>query len=153
MTLRPKVRPLVTLVVSLAIGGSPALVNALTSSDPDAASLFGATQISSTQQTSGTATLSLATASVGADALRDASGNIGVNVAAGALNAQANEIALISAPSSDINTFQDTHAAASIHGSGSATLAAGSLVKANGNIGLNIVSGVGNAQSNALAIR
>ncbi|MGA7780345.1 MAG: hypothetical protein WCA85_21915 [Paraburkholderia sp.] len=152
MKLRPKARPLITLFVSLAIGASPALVNALTSSDPDAAALFGAMQLSSTQQTTGTATVSLATASVGADALRDASGNIGVNVTAGALNAQANQIALIGAPSADINTFQDTRAAASINGSGSATLAAGALAKASGNIGLNIGSGVGNAQSNALAI-
>lgn len=147
-----KLRPLITLLISLAVGASPALLNALTPNDPDTVALFGAAQVSTTQQTSGAATLTVATAAVGTDALRDASGNLGVNVAAGALNAQANQIALVSAPSADINTFQDTHATASINGSSSATLAAGALSKASGNTGLNIVSGVGNAQSNALAI-
>lgn len=148
-----KLRPLITLLASLAIGASPALVNALAANDPDAIALFGANQISTSQQTSGNAIVSATTtASVGTDALRSVSGNVGVNVAAGALNAQANQIALVSAPSADINTFQDTDVTASISKSGAATLGAGALSKASGNIGVNIVSGVGNAQSNALAI-
>jgi hypothetical protein len=148
-----KLRPLITLSISLAIGASPALVNAFAPNDPDVVALFGTSQITTTQQMSGLATASaITTASVGTDALRTASGNLGVNVAAGALNAQANQIALVSAPSSDLNTFQSTDATATMHSSGAATLGAGALAKASGNIGLNIVSGIGNAQSNALAV-
>jgi hypothetical protein len=152
-----KLRAAITLLVSLGIGASPALVNALASTDPDASTLFGGTQLSTVQQTAGTATLSTSTVSVGADVLRGATGNVGVNIAAGALNAQANQIALVSSPSADINTLQDAHATASSvsesgNGSSSATLGAGALSHVSGNVGLNIVSGVGNAQSNALVI-
>jgi hypothetical protein len=148
-----KLRPLITFAISLAIGASPALVNALASTDPDVVALFGASQITTTQQTAGLATVSAnTTAWAGTDALRTASGNVGVNVAAGALNAQANQIALVSAPSADINTFQNADATATITNSGAAVLGAGALSKASGNIGLNIVSGIGNAQSNALAV-
>jgi hypothetical protein len=148
-----KLRPLITFAISLAIGASPALVNALASTDPDVVALFGASQITTTQQTAGLATISATTtASAGTDALRTASGNLGVNIAAGALNAQANQIALVSAPSADINTFQNADATATITNSGAAVLGAGALSKASGNIGLNIVSGIGNAQSNALAV-
>ncbi|HEV3423696.1 MAG TPA: hypothetical protein VG105_07925 [Paraburkholderia sp.] len=145
-------RPIATLLVSLAIGASPAFVTAVASTDPDGAALFGATKLSTVQETGGTATLPMSTASVGADVLRDATGNIGVNLAAGALNVQSNQIALVSSPAADINTFQDAHAAASITGSSTAKLGAGALSHASGNIGLNIVSGVGNVQSNALII-
>jgi hypothetical protein len=148
-----KLRPFITLSISLVIGASPALVNAFASNDPDVVALFGTSQITTTQQTAGLATISaITTASVGSDALRAASGNLGVNVAAGALNAQANQIALVSAPSSDINTLQTADATATMSGNGTAMLGAGALAKASGNIGVNIVSGVGNAQSNALAV-
>jgi hypothetical protein len=147
-----KLRSVVTLLVSLGIGASPALVNALASTDPDAATLFGGTKLSTVQQTTGTATLSTATVSVGADVLRGATGNVGVNIAAGALNAQANQIALVSSPSADVTTLQDAHATASVNGNSSATLGAGALSHVSGNVGLNIVSGAGNAQVNALVI-
>jgi hypothetical protein len=148
-----KLRPFITLSISLVIGASPALVNAFASNDPDVVALFGTSQITTTQQTAGLATISaITTASVGSDALRAASGNLGVNVAAGALNAQANQIALVSAPSSDLNTLQTADATATMSGNGTAMLGAGALAKASGNIGVNIVSGVGNAQSNALAV-
>jgi hypothetical protein len=87
-----------------------------------------------------------------ADVLRGATGNVGVNVAAGALNAQANQIALVSSPSADVNTLQDARATASVSGSSSATLGAGALSHVSGNVGLNIGSGAGNAQVNALVI-
>jgi hypothetical protein len=147
-----KLRPVLTLLVSVAIGASPALVNALACTDPDVASLFGTSKLTTVQPTSGNATVSTSMASVGADVLRGATGNVGVNVAAGALNAQANQIALISSPSADVNTLQDGHATASVTGSSTATLGAGALSQVSGNVGVNIVSGVGNAQSNALAI-
>jgi hypothetical protein len=143
-----KLRPVLTLLVSVAIGASPALVNALACTDPDVASLFGTSKLTTVQPTSGNATVSTSMASVGADVLRGATGN----VAAGALNAQANQIALISSPSADVNTLQDGHATASVTGSSTATLGAGALSQVSGNVGVNIVSGVGNAQSNALAI-
>ena len=145
-------RPVITLLVSLGIGASPALVNALASTDPDAATLFAGTKLSTVQQTTGTATSSTTAVSVGADVLRGATGNVGVNVAAGALNAQANQIALVSSPSADVNTLQDARTTASVSGSSSATLGAGALSHVSGNIGLNIVSGAGNAQVNALVI-
>jgi hypothetical protein len=145
-------RPVITLLVSLGIGASPALVNALASTDPDTATLFGGTTLSTVQQTAGTATSSTTTVSVSADVLRGATGNVGVNVAAGALNAQANQIALVSSPSADVNTLQDARATASVSGSSSATLGAGALSHVSGNVGLNIVSGAGNAQVNALVI-
>ncbi|MEW6344883.1 MAG: hypothetical protein RXR20_34080 [Paraburkholderia sp.] len=146
-----KLRPLLALLVSLAIGASPALVNAWASTDPDAATLFG-TKLTTIQQTGGTATAAVTTASVGADVLRGASGNVGVNIAAGALNAQANQIALISSPAADVNTLQDAHAAASVSGSSTASLGAGALAHVSGNVGVNIVSGAGNVQSNALVV-
>lgn len=82
-----KLRPLITLFASLAIGASPALVNALTANDPDAIALLGAAQVSTTQQTSGTATLAAA-------ALSKASGNIGLNIVSGVGNAQSNALAI-----------------------------------------------------------
>jgi hypothetical protein len=147
-----KLRPLLSLLVLLAVGASPALVYALAPTDPDAAALFDTTRLSTAQQTGGTATLPTSSASVGADVLRGATGNVGVNVAAGALNVQANQIALAASPAADIETRQDAHASASITGSGHATLGAGALSHASGNIGLNLVSGAANAQSNALVI-
>ncbi|MGF6725121.1 hypothetical protein P3T43_004492 [Paraburkholderia sp. GAS41] len=147
-----KLRPVLTLLISVAIGASPALVNALASTDPDATSLFGTTQLTSVQQTGGTVMMSASTAAVGADVLRGATGNVGVNVAAGALNAQANQIVLISSPSADVNTLQDAHATASVTGIATATLGAGALSHVSGNVGVNIVSGAGNVQSNALVI-
>ena len=147
-----KLRPLITLLVSLAIGAAPALVSAWASTDHDAAALFGGTKLTTVQQSGGTATAAMSTVSVGTDVLSGASGNVGVNIAAGALNAQANQIALISAPAADVNTLQDAHAAATVNGSSTATLGAGALAHVSGNVGVNVVSGVGNVQSNALVI-
>lgn len=147
-----KLRPVLTLLISVAVGASPALVNALASTDPDVASLFGSTKLTTVQQTSGNATVATSMASVGADVLRGATGNIGVNVAAGALNAQSNQIALISSPAADVNTLQDAHATASVTGKNTATLGAGALSHVSGNVGANVASGASNVQSNALAI-
>jgi hypothetical protein len=147
-----KLRPAITLLISVAIGASPALVNALASTDPDVASLFGTPKLTTVQQTGGNAAVSTSMASVGADVLRGATGNIGVNIAAGALNAQSNQIALISSPSADVSTLQDAHDAASITGTSTATLGAGALSHVSGNVGLNIVAGAGNVQSNSLVI-
>lgn len=99
-------------------------------------------------------------AHVGDDALRDASGNIGLNVAAGAGNAQTNALAAsvnsegnlakASADSEQLSVFnvilafQDLDNTASMDGN--------ALSGAIGNIGVNIASGAGNAQHNGTAI-
>jgi hypothetical protein len=96
------------------------------------------------------------------DALRDASGNIGVNVAAGVGNVQGNAMAasvnssgtyaLASADSdqiADSNTWGTaTFAAHDLF----AVLGGNALNGASGNIGVNVAAGVGNLQHNGLAI-
>lgn len=96
------------------------------------------------------------------DALRDASGNIGVNVAAGVGNVQGNAMAasvnssgryaLASADSdqiADSNTWGTaTFAAHDLF----AILSGNALSGATGNIGVNVTAGVGNLQHNGLAI-
>jgi hypothetical protein len=74
-----------------------------------------------------------------------------VNLAAGALNAQVNQIALATTPQAEIVTQQSVHAVARMTGgSAVAQLGAGALAGASGNIGINIAAGAGNAQFNGL---
>lgn len=102
-------------------------------------------------------------ASASGDALSDATGNIGLNIAAGVGNAQANDVALSSVDGENV------FASAQVFGSQStqwnyaqdggrsdevffdASLGDNVLANAAGNMGVNIASGVGNAQANALA--
>ncbi|APD13320.1 hypothetical protein [Pandoraea pulmonicola] len=91
-------------------------------------------------------------ATLGADALRNAHGNLGVNVAAGALNVQSNQIVQATASHVGIDTRQMVRNAATIAGTTSASLGERALMGASGNIGVNVVAGVANAQANALAI-
>ena len=99
-------------------------------------------------------------ATVTDNALADASGNIGLNVAAGVGNAQTNALAAsvnssgtIAKASADseqltlINTL-----AAECDLDNTALLSGNALSGAVGNIGVNIAAGVGNAQHNGLAI-
>ncbi|WP_322013527.1 hypothetical protein [Paraburkholderia sp. J12] len=102
------------------------------------------------QNISGNAKLDAPSAYVDADVLRNASGNIGVNLAAGALNAQANQIALATTHQAEIVTQQNVHAVVHMTGGGVAQLGAGSLAASSGNIGINIAAGAGNAQFNGL---
>lgn len=96
------------------------------------------------------------------DAMVGASGNLGVNIAAGVGNAQSNDAAL----SSILNDHSDAYASAMVFSDQTAwdntaeslwfndydaTVGDGALANASGNIGVNVASGVGNAQSNALA--
>jgi hypothetical protein len=107
-------------------------------------------------------------ASAGGDALRNASGNIGVNIAAGAGNVQANDGALSAIDGSRVFasalvfTSQGTGAnigtdfPAPLLGAGGnlayhATVGDSVLRSASGNIGVNVAAGTGNAQGNALA--
>ncbi|MFD0739705.1 hypothetical protein ACFQZQ_10480 [Lysobacter koreensis] len=97
-------------------------------------------------------------------ALDGASGNIGVNIAAGVGNAQSNDAAL-SSLTDDSNadatyasamvfsdqTAYDNTAEATWFNDYDAAVTDGALAGATGNIGVNVAAGVGNAQSNALA--
>jgi trimeric autotransporter adhesin len=101
-------------------------------------------------------------ADAGYDVLNDASGNIGVNIAAGNGNQQANSLAL----AMQSGNGHDRDPAAFVFngqftgGNGSLTLGGDNLASggddvlngASGNIGVNIAAGTGNQQSNAVAI-
>ncbi|MGF6773287.1 hypothetical protein P3T18_005792 [Paraburkholderia sp. GAS199] len=148
------------VVVGIVLGASAFAAHAETSpasAADDTLALFGATRLSVTQDIGGNvkvgATPLTSAAAVGSDALRNVSGNVGVNLAAGALNAQTNDIALNQAAQVSIATEQRVHVVATqASGNATATLGAGALSGASGNVGVNIAAGVGNAQLNALAI-
>jgi len=98
-------------------------------------------------------------ASVGNNALTGVSGNVGVNVAAGAFNQQKNALAMASI---DRGVLAEAHAAiqqqnkynSSYHENtvNNASIGDNSLVGATGNIGVNIAAGVGNQQLNSLSV-
>jgi len=103
-------------------------------------------------------------ASVTEDALTDALGNIGANIASGVGNAQANDAALASVDGDAVFAsamlFNSQTTAFNIaddedenptQGFYDAYVTDNALANAAGNIGLNVAAGVGNAQSNALA--
>ncbi|MGQ7936774.1 hypothetical protein [Paraburkholderia sp. D1E] len=139
--------------VAASTGVSSALAGTATAlSDDDSAAVFGSARLSNLQDVGGSAKAGASAAIVGANALSGASGNIGVNLSAGALNAQANQIALVTTSQAAIVSQQNVHTAAQVTGSASAKLGAGSLTAASGNVGVNIASGVGNAQFNGLII-
>ncbi|WP_156954385.1 hypothetical protein [Paraburkholderia acidipaludis] len=135
-------------------GASSAFAGSSTaSSEDDSAAVFASVKLATQQNISGSAALDAPSAAVGTDVLRGASGNIGVNLAAGALNAQANQIALVTTHQAEIVTQQNVHAIARMTGgSAVAELGAGALAAASGNIGVNIAAGAGNAQSNGLVV-
>lgn len=135
------------LDASSAIAGMPTA-----SSDDDSSAVFGAAQLSTLQDISGSAKAGASSATVGADALRGASGNIGVNLAAGALNAQTNQIALITTPQAEIATQQNIHAVTRMTGSAIAEIGTGAMAAMSGNVGVNIAGGVANAQFNGLVV-
>ncbi|PQV52164.1 hypothetical protein [Paraburkholderia sp. BL21I4N1] len=149
-----KVRSLVVALIYVAAGSGASFAFAGTSftSDDDSAAVFGSVKLSNLQDIGGSAKLAAPPATVGMDALRGASGNLGVNLAAGALNAQANEIAVIGTPRAEISTQQNVHAVAQLNGSASAQLGAHALAGVSGNVGVNIAAGAGNAQFNGLVV-
>ena len=99
-------------------------------------------------------------ASVSDNVLASASGNIGLNVAAGVGNAQSNAlaasvnssgtIAKASADSEQFTIFNELLANCDLDNT--ASLSGAALSSAVGNIGVNIAAGVGNAQHNGLSI-
>ncbi|MGO4325739.1 hypothetical protein AB4Z48_00180 [Cupriavidus sp. 2TAF22] len=99
------------------------------------------------------------TAFGGGNALFNAQGNIGVNIAAGAGNGQSNQAALASIDASDVFASAQVFSSQKTAGNGvhmvgaanSATMADNMLAGAKGNVGVNIAAGAGNLQSNALA--
>ena len=103
-------------------------------------------------------------------ALSGAEGNIGVNIAAGVGNAQANDAAMTAVDGAKVfasamifsqqnanNNMQDPGGRRGHGGGGgdddpnTATLGGSALSDAKGNVGVNIAAGVGNVQGNALA--
>ena len=161
--------------VNISSGVDNAQSNDAALSNMDVGPVFGTAQIYSTQASSGNAKVGdfNFVASVGANALANATGNIGVNVASGVGNVQNNSLAASATTDSSsggmgwgndkggmqggevIASDQNCQTAdAGVNGqfTGSATLGAGALANATGNIGVNIASGVGNLQHNGLAI-
>jgi hypothetical protein len=163
--------------VNIASGVDNAQSNDAALSNMDVGPVFGSAQIYSTQASSGSAKVGdfNFVASVGANALANATGNIGVNVASGVGNVQNNSLAASATTDSSssggsgwgrnnggsmqggevIASDQNCQTAdASVTGqfTGSSLLGAGALSNANGNIGVNIASGVGNLQHNGLAV-
>ncbi|CAG9225935.1 conserved exported hypothetical protein [Paraburkholderia tropica] len=126
--------------------------SAMELSADESAAVFAPVKLTTLQNTAGRADLDAQSATVGADVLRGATGNAGVNLAAGAFNAQANQIALVNTPRAEIVTQQTVQGVAHMTGSGTAELGAGALANASGNIGINIAAGAGNAQSNGLVV-
>lgn len=96
-------------------------------------------------------------ATVGGNALKNAQGNIGVNVVAGVGNNQSNDVALSSIDSSQVFaaatsvSHQDTANNSEYYSWNFATLDGNALAHAKGNVGVNIAAGVGNNQENGLA--
>ncbi|MDT8894572.1 hypothetical protein RSO41_07870 [Halomonas sp. I1] len=104
-------------------------------------------------------TVSTNDASLDGNALRNAAGNIGVNVAAGDNNQQANDAALAASDAARVFGQAASFSAQSSSGnwtknSGSpnnASMGGNALRGASGNIGVNVAAGVGNGQQNSLA--
>ncbi|ANI21693.2 hypothetical protein AB870_20310 [Pandoraea faecigallinarum] len=97
-------------------------------------------------------------ATLGDNALSNANGNVGVNVAAGADNAQANNVAIASLNAQPVYASAQVFANQSSKGSASisqfmvnASVGDHALAGATGNVGVNVASGVGNVQGNSLA--
>jgi hypothetical protein len=132
----------------------------------DQGNVFGNAQIFSTQSSSGTATINnfMLNASLGDGSLSGATGNVGVNIAAGVANVQNNSLAASTTNLKDgaqplavamVATDDNCQTAnLSFQGSisGTAMIGANALQNATGNIGVNVAGGAGNLQHNGLAI-
>ncbi|ODP30673.1 hypothetical protein [Pandoraea sp. ISTKB] len=105
-----------------------------------------------------TATYQTMGATLGNGALGNANGNVGVNVAAGADNAQANNVAIASLNAQPVYASAQVFSNQSSQGSAkisqfmvNASVGDGALAGATGNVGVNVASGVGNVQGNNLS--
>lgn len=97
-------------------------------------------------------------ATLGNGALANATGNVGVNVAAGADNVQSNNVAIASVNAQPV--YSSAQVFSTQHSAGSASIkdfyvmasvGDGALAGASGNVGVNVASGAGNVQQNGLA--
>jgi len=98
-------------------------------------------------------------------ALAGASGNIGVNLAAGAGNTQSNQLSMVESSGSKVsrssvaidqsasgNVSESASSYESTNSANNARMMTGALAGASGNIGISIAAGVGNAQANAMSV-
>ncbi|MDE1183638.1 hypothetical protein [Paraburkholderia sp.] len=97
-------------------------------------------------------------ATTGTNAASGVSGNLGINIAEGANNAQSNDVALASVDignvfgNAQIFNTQTTAGTAKINNFNlNASIGDGSLSNVTGNVGVNVASGLGNVQNNSLA--
>lgn len=98
-------------------------------------------------------------ATVGSGSGSNATGNVGINVAAGDNNAQANDASLAANDAANVFGQAEIYSAQDVMNNrvintgspNDAVLGSGSLANASGNIGVNIAAGVSNAQHNALS--
>jgi hypothetical protein len=151
--------------INIAEGVDNAQSNDASLASVDVGNVFGNAQVFNVQSSSGHASINnfVVNASIGDGSLQGASGNIGVNVAAGIGNAQNNSLAgststvssRHSADTAMVATDQNSQTAnLGFSGSfeGTAMLGSNTLQGASGNIGVNIAGGAGNLQHNGLAI-
>jgi hypothetical protein len=154
---------------NIAAGVGNAQANDAAISAVDGSRVFGSAMVFNSQATAANASTDWPSgpdnqlfndATVGDNVLGGASGNIGLNVAAGAGNAQTNAMAAsvnssgvlakASADSEQLTLFNELLAKCDLDNT--ASLGGNALFSAVGNIGVNIAAGVGNAQHNGLAI-
>ncbi|WP_118180752.1 hypothetical protein [Paraburkholderia phosphatilytica] len=150
--------------VNIAEGIDNAQANDASLASIDAGNVFGNAQVFNNQSSGGSASIKNfnVNASLGDNSLKSATGNIGVNIASGVGNVQNNSMAAststVTAKNANgamVATDQnDQTAELAFSGSfeGTASLGAGALSGATGNIGVNIAGGAGNVQHNGLAI-
>jgi hypothetical protein len=145
-------------------GGSSSQSGSRSRHDSDAAAVFAAAQVFSTQ--TGKSNFAMVSdaqnvASLNGNALRNAAGNIGVNIASGAGNLQHNGMAgstnssgtLAKATSSNQqSSFGNVLFEAGCDPVNNAMIAGDALRGASGNIAVNVTAGAGNLQHNGLAI-
>jgi hypothetical protein len=97
-------------------------------------------------------------AMTGDGAATGVTGNLGVNIAEGINNAQSNDVALASVDMGNVfgnaqifNTQASSGTAHVKNFNLNASVGDGSLANVSGNVGVNVASGIGNAQNNSLA--
>ncbi|BET09317.1 hypothetical protein [Pandoraea sputorum] len=150
--------------VNVAAGADNAQANNVAIASLNAQPVYASAQVFANQSSKGSASLSqfMVNASVGDGALANASGNVGVNVASGIGNVQGNSMAAAVSQSTGwykggaANATAQTDQSASMKASGdfvaNASLGAGALKMATGNVGVNVAAGIGNVQANSLSI-
>jgi len=144
-----EIRSLIPVLILLAAGMSPAWAGL-----QDVSGRFASERVSSpdersdSQSTRGQAESNGPLgAAVGPDALNKVSGNVGVNVAAGAPNVQTDQVVHDTAIQAGGDTRQDAQNTVRTPGSETSILAASVL---SGNIGIFVTPGGGNAQVNLM---